>query len=80
MMRHLGSHLQDETVVAQELLLEANNPDLQRSELDSAIDLLLRMQKLILKKDLHPCVCSQHLRVAFQSNLSNAFRFTIDRQ
>jgi len=63
---------------AQELLLAAK-PKLHGDDLDDAVDLLLRIRRLIIKKNLHPCVRSSYRRVAFQSNANNALRFTLDR-
>jgi SPX domain protein involved in polyphosphate accumulation len=63
---------------AQELLLAAK-PKLHGDDLNDAVDLLLRIRRLIIKKNLHPCVRSSYRRVAFQSNTNNALRFTLDR-
>jgi uncharacterized membrane protein YidH (DUF202 family) len=63
---------------AEKLLLSAK-PNLSGDGLASAVDLLLRIRKLIIKKNLQPCVRSSYRRLAFQSNTNNALRFTIDR-
>lgn len=64
--------------IAKKLLLAAK-PNLSGDELATATDLLLRIRKLIIKKNLQPCVRSSYRRLAFQSNTNNALRFTIDR-
>lgn len=62
-----------------EKLLLAAKPNLSGDGLATATDLLLRIRKLIIKKNLEPFVRSSYRRVAFQSNTNNALRFTIDR-
>jgi SPX domain protein involved in polyphosphate accumulation len=64
--------------IAKKLLLAAK-PNLSGDELATATDLLLRIRKLIIKKNLQPCVRSSYRRLAFQSNTNNSLRFTIDR-
>ena len=54
-------------------------PSLSSTQLEKATDLLLTMHELVIKLDLHPCVRSTYLRVAFQSSNSNALRLTVDR-
>lgn len=60
------------------LLLPAT-PSLEGDDLREASGLLYQIRKLILDKDLRPCIRTQYLRLAFQSNDSNARRITIDR-
>lgn len=54
-------------------------PKATGKELEDAIALLLRIRKLVIKKNLQPRVRSSYRRVAFQSNTNNDLRFTIDR-
>jgi uncharacterized membrane protein YidH (DUF202 family) len=54
-------------------------PKATGKELEDAVNLLLRIRKLVIKKNLQPRVRSSYRRVAFQSNTNNDLRFTIDR-
>lgn len=54
-------------------------PGMRGKELEDAISLLLRIRKMVIKKNLQPHVRSTYRRVAFQSNTNNDLRFTIDR-
>lgn len=65
-------------VFTEELVLAAN-PKLKGDDLQEAVQLLHQMRKLIIKRDLRPCVRTRYLRMAFQSAESNALRLTIDR-
>ena len=60
-------------------IVSVANPKLKGAELDTAVDLLVRMHQLVLEKDLRPCVRSVYLRAAFQLPTSNALRLTLDR-
>ena len=55
------------------------NPKLDGKQLSNAVELLLRIRNLIIKKNLIPRVRSTYKRVAFQSSSNNDLRFTIDR-
>lgn len=54
-------------------------PGMRGKELEDAVSLLLRIRKLVIKKNLQPRIRSTYRRVAFQSNTNNDLRFTIDR-
>lgn len=62
----------------EELLLLAT-PSLQGKDLDDAVALLHEIRTLIIEKGLRPIVRTRYLRMAFQSNDTNARRLTIDR-
>lgn len=62
-----------------ENLIHLATPTLQGDDLDKAVTLLYQMRKLILKKDLRPCLRTSYIRMAFQSTDSNARRLTVDR-
>ena len=62
-----------------ENLIHLATPTLQGDDLREAVGLLYQIRKLILKKDLRPCVRTSYLRMAFQSTDSNARRLTVDR-
>jgi uncharacterized membrane protein YidH (DUF202 family) len=61
-----------------EIIMNAKR-DMKGEEIEEAVDLLMRIRHLVIKKNLQPCVRSSYLRVAFQSQSNNALRFTIDR-
>lgn len=62
-----------------ENLLHLAMPTMQGNDLREAAGLLYQIRKLIIEKDLRPCVRTHYRRMAFQSNDSNARRLTIDR-
>ena len=62
-----------------EVIVCAANPKLKGKDLEKAIDLLLTMHNLVIKRYLRPCVRSKYQRVAFQSPTSNKLRLTVDR-
>ena len=62
-----------------EVIVCAANPKLRGNDLEKAIDLLLTMHHLVIKRSLRPCVRSKYQRVAFQSPTSNKLRLTVDR-
>lgn len=60
-------------------ILKAALPAAGLEKLKQDTDLLLRMHKLVITRNLRPCVRSVYQRLAFQSSESNALRLTIDR-
>ena len=74
----LSSSTKWNEIQAQKVLKSAT-PSIDGTKLNKATDLLLRMQSLVLKHKLRPCVRSTYDRLAFQSSSSNALRLTLDR-
>jgi uncharacterized membrane protein YidH (DUF202 family) len=60
-------------------IVRAANPKLSGQDFDKATALLLTMHDLVVRLNLHPCVRSKYLRVAFQAPDNNKLRLTVDR-
>jgi SPX domain protein involved in polyphosphate accumulation len=64
---------------AEQMVREAVGPDSSTKKIEDAITLLLEMKLLVTMHKMRPCVRSTYSRIAFQSNQTNAVRFTVDR-
>lgn len=62
-----------------ESIVIAAKKDLNDEELAKASELMLRIRKLIILRDLRPAVRTSYTRIAFQSAKSNELRLTMDR-